>query len=141
MVGLECLVVTCTADYSPEYTNEWILACERFVNIISMLESKEEFSQAAIDKFQLAADEFCDLYCGLTGRDGMTNYFHILRCGHISYFLEKYKNFYLLSQQEWENVYSRFKRTFQNNTHKGGGRGDSSKLASVMYTMVRDMLW
>ena len=71
----------------------------------------------------------------------MTNYFHILRAGHFSYFLEKYGNLYLLSQQGWENVNSRWKRTFHNNSQKGGGAGGSSKLAPVMYTMTRSMLW
>ena len=88
---LEYLVSACTEEYSNEYTDEWNLACKRFVDVIKMLESKEEFSQDAVDNFQFAADEFCDVYCGLTGRDGMTNYFHILRGGYISYFLQKYK--------------------------------------------------
>ena len=36
---------------------------------------------------------------------------------------------------------SRFKRTFHNNTQKGGGPGGSSKLAQVIFTMARSMLW
>ena len=79
LAGLEHLARTCTADYRDEYTTEWILAFDQFVGVIKNLKSKEEFYQASIDKFQLEADEFCDVYCGLTGRDGMTNRFHILR--------------------------------------------------------------
>ena len=141
MAGLSRLVETCTADYSTEYTAKWISACNLFQKVIEALESKQEFCQQTIDNFQLAADEFCDEYCALTGRDGMTNYFHILRSGHFSYFLKKYKNLYLLSQQGWENVNSRFKRSFHHNTPKGGGSGGSSKLGPVMYTMARAMLW
>ena len=141
MMQLEYLVSACTEEYSNEYTDEWNLACKRFVDVIKMLESKEEFSQDAVDNFQFAADEFCDVYCGLTGRDGMTNYFHVLRSGHFSYFLQKYKNLYLLSQQGWENVNSQFKRIFHNNTQKGGEKHGSSKLAPVMYIIARAMLW
>ena len=94
-----------------------------------------------VDMCQLAADDFCDEYVDLTGRDGMTNYFHNLRSGHFSYYLRKYGNLYLLSQQGWENVNSRFKRLFHFNTQKGGGIGGSSKLGPVMYTMARSMLW
>ena len=36
---------------------------------------------------------------------------------------------------------NRFKWSFHNNTQKGGGKGGSSKLSPVMYTMTRDMLW
>ena len=71
----------------------------------------------------------------------MTNFFHILRSGHFSYFLRKYGNLYLLSQQGWENVNGTYKRTFHSNTQKGGGIGGSSKLAPVMYTLARAMLW
>ena len=84
------LVSVCTSDYSTEYTDEWIRACELFDTVNNKLESKEEFDQSMVDQFQLCADEFCDAYCALTGRDGMTNYFHILRSGHFSYFLKKY---------------------------------------------------
>ena len=135
------LVKACTQEYSDAYTTQWENTVIAFRGVMLTLESKEEFTQQHVDNFQLDADIFCDLYCGLTGRDGMTNYFHILRSGHFSYFLLKYKNLYLLSQQGWENVNSRFKRSFHNNTQKGGGKGDSSKLAPVMYTMARDMLW
>jgi len=141
LAGLTHLARVCTSDYPVEYTNEWILACELLATVMEKLESKEEFDQDMVDSFQLSADEFCDVYCALTGRDGMTNYYHILRSGHFCYFLEKYKNLYLLSQQGWENVNSRFKRSFHNNSQKGGGKGGSSKLAPVMYTMARDMLW
>jgi len=139
--GMKHLVSVCTAEYTSAYTTEWILASELMNTVMTKLESKDEFDQDMVDSFQLSADKFCDVYCGITGRDGMTNYFHILRSGHFSYFLAKYKNLYLLSQQGWENVNSRFKRSFHNNSQKGGGKNGSSKLAPVMYTMARDMLW
>ena len=71
----------------------------------------------------------------------MTNYFHALRAGHFSYFLLKYKNLYRLSQQGWENVNSRLKRSYHHNSAKGGGRGGSSKLLPVMYNLLREMMW
>ena len=83
---------------------------------MEVMNSKLEFHPEDVDAFQLLADEFCDVYCGLKGRDGMTNYFHILCTGHFAYFLKKYGNLYLLSQQSWENVNSCWKRTFHNNT-------------------------
>ena len=99
MAGLKYLVEECTSDYSQTNTDEWKLACDAFNTVVKKLESKEEFTQARVDDFQLNADKFCDIYCAMTGRDGMTNYFHILRSGHFSYFLTKYKSLYLLSQQ------------------------------------------
>ena len=78
----------------------------------------EEFSSDRVDDFQLQCDNFGDIFFALTGGDGMTNYFHILRSGHFSYFFRKYGNLYLLSQQGWENVNGTYKRTFHNNTQR-----------------------
>ena len=141
IAGFDVLIDVCCEGYGEEFVQEWKDCCTKFVEVMRLMDSRIVFRPEDIDQFQLVADEFCDIYCGLTGRDGMTNYFHILRAGHFSYFLEKYGNLYLLSQQGWENVNSRWKRTFHNNTQKGGGLGGSSKLAPVMYTMARSMLW
>ena len=92
-------------------------------------------------QFQHDADAFCSSYFAVTGRDGMTNYFHALRAGHFAFFLRKYKNLYRLSQQGWENVNSRLKSSYHHNTQKGGGVGGSSKLLPVLYTMGRELLW
>lgn len=139
--GLDHLVDVCTSEHSSEFRDEWKKACNEFRSVMGMLESREEFTTEQVDEFQLKADEFCDVYFALTGKDGMTNYFHNLRSGHFSYFLDKYGNLYKLSQQGWENVNSCYKRSFHNNSQKGGGRGGSSKLRPVMYTMTRAMLW
>ena len=141
MAGFNHLVDACTSDYTPEYREKWQLACSKFLVVIKLLESREEFSSDRVDAFQLQCDDFGHIFFALTGRDGMTNYFHILRSGHFSYFFRKYGNLYLLSQQGWENVNGTYKRTFHNNTQKGGGVGGSSKLAPVMYTLARAMLW
>jgi hypothetical protein len=90
-------------------------------------------------------DSFCGIYKKLCGKEGMTNYFHLLYAGHYAEFLLKYKNLYRYSQQGWENVNSLLKRTFHRNTARGGGttngnRG-SSKLMPVMFKLLRAMMW
>ena len=57
------------------------------ISMAEKLESKQEFEFIDIAEFQLLADEFCDAYFSLTGRDGMTNYLHLLKAGHFSWFL------------------------------------------------------
>ena len=134
------LVKVCTEGYKDDLlTANWNDACDKFNVVAKWLDSKEHFEFEEVCKFQLDADEFCDAYFLLTGRDGMTNYFHLLKAGHYAYFLRKYHNLYRYSQQGWENINSRLKRTFHHNTQKGGcGR---SKLLPVIYTLLRDMLW
>ena len=77
--GFDDLVDVCCKGYSPEFIAEWKDCCSMFKDVMEVIDSKLEFRPEDIDSFQLLADKFCDVYCGLTGRDRMTNYFHILR--------------------------------------------------------------
>jgi len=96
--GFDALAEVCTADYKSEFTDLWKLTYTRFKEVIILLESKEHFESEDVDMFQLEVDGFCDLYVGLTGGDGMTNFFHSLCADNFAYFLRKYENLYLLSQ-------------------------------------------
>ena len=56
----------------------------------------------------------------LTGREGMTNYIHLLGAGHIIYYLFKYRNLYRYSNQSWERLNKRVKRFYLQRTQRGG---------------------
>eukprot|EP00956_Cyclotella_meneghiniana_P025418 scaffold53052_cov53-Cyclotella_meneghiniana.AAC.3 len=86
------------------------------------MSSKKEQSFNEVCYFVMISDSFMERYIALTGRDGMTNYFHMLRDGHIAYALHKYGNLYRYSQQGWENINSVMKRSFHRGTQRGGGR-------------------
>ena len=100
-----------------------------------------KFEQGKVRAFHLAmvADEFGDLYVHLTGIDGMTNYFHFLIVVHFSYYLIKYGNLYKYSQQGWERVNGKAKRSYHHNTQKGGGKGGSSKLLPIVRMFNREL--
>eukprot|EP00978_Attheya_sp_CCMP212_P036112 scaffold161713_cov41-Attheya_sp.AAC.1 len=63
------------------------------------IRKRENFSDDEIVSFQDTADEFIELWIGLNGTQGMTNYLHDLAAGHFSYYLRKYRNLYRYSQQ------------------------------------------
>ena len=108
---------------------------------MQLLESKNVFGFDDVCKFQLVCDLFADDYISLTGRDGMTNYFHFMVAGHFSYFLLKHKNLYKYSQQGWERINGKANQLYFHNTQKGGGRGGSSKLLPILLTFCRELLW
>jgi len=108
--GLQHLVDVCVEAYPQDYKDSWSNTCAKFNVTMVHLDSKKHFKYEDMCELQLAADEFCDVYISLTGRDGMTNYFHNLHTGHYSYFLLKYGNLHRMSQQGWENVNGRFTR-------------------------------
>ena len=106
-----------------------------------MVRLEDAFRFEQVCKFQDAADNFCAAYRALTGRDGMTHYFHLLQAGHYSFYLLKYHNLYRYSQQGWERFNSRLKRTYHHKTAKGGGKEGGSKLEPVVYSVAREMTW
>ena len=55
-----------------------------------------------IEKCQDLIDLFFQDWMDLHGRDGMTNYIHLLGAGHISKYLYWQCNLYPHSQQGWE---------------------------------------
>ena len=109
--------------------------------MIEKVGSRKEFDWAAVCDFQNTADDFCDIYCELTGRDGMTNNFHSFRSGHYAYFLHHKKNLYRYSQQGWEALNGKMKRCFNHNTQKGGGKNGSSKLLPIFMSFSPGFLW
>ena len=139
MEGWDHIIDACVDN--PERNAKWKKCCSLYNQVIEMLNSKRHFKWKRVCQFQKLVDEFCDLYFYLTGRDGMTNYFHMLYSGTFAYFLDKYGNLYRFSQQGWENVNGVWKRHFHHNTAKGGGKGGSSKLLPIMFTVARGMLW
>ena len=50
----------------------------------------------------------------------MINYIHLLGVGHVSYYLNKYKNLYRYSNQLWERLNKRVKRFYLQRTQRGG---------------------
>lgn len=139
MNGLHHLVPLCVEDDETRF--EWISCIDKYKETTEKLSSRKHFEFIDICSFQKSADEFCEIYFRLTGRHGMTNYFHCLYAGHFSYFLRRYGSLYKYSQQGWENVNGVLKRSFHNNTQKGGGRGGTSKLLPVFERFGRGLLW
>ena len=93
------LVEICTQNCDIELKDAWLVVYRRFKIVATWLDSKKHFHFEDVCAFQSDADEFCSAYFALTGRDGMTNYFHLLHAGHYSHFLLKYGNSYGYSQQ------------------------------------------
>ena len=140
------LIDVCLTSYDEDYREKWRKCGQKFREMMEMLRWRKHFSFEDVCKFQKLVDEYFDIYNYLTGVEGMTNYLHSLRAGHFSYFLNKYGNLYMWSQQGWEFVNGKMKQTYHHNTQKGGGIGKdgargSHKLEPVMLTFIRSALW
>jgi hypothetical protein len=125
--GMDYLIEACIGNHTfgPRYAADWRECMDGYREVRALLNSRTEFEFDDVCAFVIVSDAFMERYIALTGRDGMTNYFHMLHAGHIAYYLLKFKNLYRLSQQGWENINSVMKRSFHRGTQRGGGKKSS----------------
>ena len=140
---MDHLIDVCLGDHTfgQDYVVDWRETVRLYSGVREQLTSRKHYDIFMVAQFQKDADVFMKRYKALTGRDGMTNYFHMLDAGHFAFFLHKYGNLYRLSQQGWENVNSIMKRSFHRNTQRGGCKRGTSKILPVFLRLHRAMMW
>ena len=79
-----------------------------------------DFTDNDIIVLQRKIDLFYNLWYDLCGKDGLTNYIHLLGSGHVVYYLKKHRNLYRFSNQVWERLNNRLKLFYLQNTQRGG---------------------
>jgi hypothetical protein len=57
------------------------------------------------------------------GKEGITNYIHMLGSGHIKHYMTIHHNLYKYSQQGWESLNEKFKLMLFNHMQRGGNFG------------------
>jgi hypothetical protein len=81
------------------------------------------------------------------GKEGVTNYLHMLGSGHLMYYMKVHRNLYKYSQQGWESLNAKVKLSFFNHTQCGGNYGvdveetERSYLKSIFMYFQREILW
>ena len=115
------------ADVFDEKVEDWESQLQQWTKVIGyfcqldcLMNVGVEFPDDMIEEFQSLADSFFKLWVGLNGREGVTNYIHLLGAGHLSQFLYKYCNLYKYSQQGWEHSNKKVTDVYHKHTQKGG---------------------
>jgi tRNA(Phe) wybutosine-synthesizing methylase Tyw3 len=67
---------------------------------IIILWQPEEYTDKDIKEFQTKIDDFYTTYVetSCAGKEGITNYIHMLGSSHIKYFMKQHRNLYKFSQ-------------------------------------------
>ena len=99
---------------------------EQFQDVIVALIKRSDFSDDEIVALQRNIDLFHEAWYELCGKDGLTNYIHLLGSGHVMYYLKKYRNLYRFSNQAWERLNNMLKMFYLQKTQ----RGESGKYLS-----------
>ena len=109
---------------------------------MAIARSHDDLTDENIVDFQKHIDEFYQEWIRLAlGKNGVTNYIHLLGSGHIAEFLFKWRNLYAHSQQGWEALNSLIISVYFRRTNRGGGRGRKSKLYAIARWCQSRMLW
>jgi hypothetical protein len=119
----------------------WDECRDLWAEVTEMARMKEDFSDEDIAEFQDRCDDFIDAWLDLCGGNlGMTNYFHIVAAGHLTYYLKVWRNLYRFSQQGWEGMNSVVKSLLHKRTQRGGHGGKQGQKNSKVQPIARWVL-
>lgn len=139
MEHLHYLIEICIS--SPSKINKWNTIIIKYRDTMQRIHKKDDLSDEDIINFQKSADEFYQIYIGMLGREGVTNYFHLLGSCHMADYLDYYRNLYVHSQQGWEAFNSFLKVFFFRRTNRGGGNGDGSRVRQIARWLGIRLIW
>ena len=115
---------------------------ELYNKVITFINRRTHFTDADICEFQQLADEYGAKWREVAGRDGQTNYEHFIWSGHLSYYLYKYGNLYMFSQQGFEAMMSHVKCIYHKCTlRSGNGSEVRSHVLQICHFLMQYMLW
>ncbi len=118
-------------------------------NLHVLIDKQSEYMEQDIICFQTKIDDFFTAYVEQSGvgKEGVTNYIHMLGSSHISYYMKTHGNLYKYSQQGWESLNEKLKLSFFNHTQHGGNFGigsdenERSYLKPLFMFFQRELLW
>jgi hypothetical protein len=127
----------------------WLKLIEDYREAMKILRKRSEYTAEDIRSFQLKIYDFYVAYIedSGAGKEGVTNYIHMLGSFHISYYMKTHGNLYKYSQQGWESLNEKFKLAFFNHTQRGGNFGinvtdqEKSYLRTIFMFFQREALW
>ena len=129
----------------------WETICSDWTNVFGLFcevneyhQSRLMFTDEMINEYGRKADCFFRLWIRLTGSAGITNYIHLIGCGHMRWFLQKYRNLYMFSQQGWEQMNKRANGIYHRHSQKGGEgakESERSQILPIFRFFVRKWMW
>jgi hypothetical protein len=144
MHNIDGLIVLCIFGTRKE---QWKRAANNYNQAMIMLCRKERFTGDDVFRFQGWVDMFAQDWLEMYGKDGVTNYIHMLLSGHVAEFLRHWGSLYEHSQQGWEALNALVKTYWFRRTNRGGATGWSgkgthrSRLVPLARWLTRRIVW
>jgi hypothetical protein len=119
--------------------NDWDLTIHRWRAVMEAARKRDHYSTQDVEEFQDLADDWFARWIKLVGRDGCSNYTHLIASGHIAFYLREWGNLYKYSQQGWEAYNSLIKGVYYRRTQRGGHGGKRDEPNSRVHPLGRWM--
>ena len=111
---------------------------------IVILRKNSDYTEDEVNTFQNHIDAwFCD-WVSVYGKEGCTNYTHMLSSSHVMRYMQEWKCLHRYSQQGWEALNALIKAYFFRRTNRGGlakNAAKKSKLLGIARWLQRRMMW
>jgi hypothetical protein len=111
---------------------------------LTILRKTTDYRDDEIEQFQEHIDAwFCD-WVEVYGREGCTNYTHLLSSSHVMHYMKEWRCLYRYSQQGWEALNAQVKAYFFRRTNRGGlsrNAEKKSKLLGIGRWLQRRIMW
>jgi hypothetical protein len=135
--AFDAIATHCILDI--DRRSRWNATIIMWNEVMAFARRREDFDEAAIDQFQTKADDWFAMWIRLVGRDGLTNYTHIVGSGHLAFYMQEWGNLYRYSQQGWESLNSLIKSVYFRRTQRGGHGGKPNEPNSRVSPIARWM--
>jgi len=140
--GMDAIIELCiSADDGGGECTKWKNCIAAYRDAMQLLRKKTDLSNDEVKLFQQHVDVFFVNWVSLVSHEGVTNYIHMLRAGHIGEYLLHHHNLYKHSQQGWEAFNSLLKTFFFRRTGRGGAGNRGTSMKSKIIPIARWLSW
>ncbi|KAI2511868.1 hypothetical protein MHU86_2600 [Fragilaria crotonensis] len=122
-----------------------LLRCfHRYRAAMIILRKNTDATEDEIRTFQDHIDAWFQDWVKVYGKEGCTNYTHMLSSAHVMRYMQEWKCLHRFSQQGWEALNALIKAYFFRRTNRGGlarNTARKSKLLGIARWLQRRMMW
>jgi hypothetical protein len=107
------------------HLHDWIENFKDLSEIMTTLHKHDNFTDFEIHCLETKINAWTPKWVALTGREGPTNYTHVLTSGHMIYYVRWWRNLYHFSNQGWEHLNASIRYEYHNRSQTGGSAGQN----------------
>jgi hypothetical protein len=130
---------------SPDVNRLRLLRCfPKYRAAMVLLRKDTDLDEVEIRTFQGLIDGWFNDWVKVYGKEGCTNYTHMLSSSHVMRYMQEWKCLHRFSQQGWEALNALIKSYFFRRTNRGGlskNGTKKSKLLGIARWLQRRIMW